>query len=1073
MQFENLKYFFDNEISIRIDTDNQINAEYIKIQSILDEERVVFYNFNQVENIEFNEGRVSKNNAYKLRIATDKTRDYFAKIIDSEKDYCVISIISFNKIPLISTLDVGIGDTGMTYNNTVSNIQNEFVLNIGDKRYFVQGKHKNARANIFSIMSSASKYDVMLMRRDEAGAVLDKTIVNEQVWAIINKSSVFKKDDYLYEIRPFSINLSNISTAEAASEQNKLEMKHLDDDGIFGRWIKFTEEDYAISKEKIEAIGPLKYLEYTKNYYEFTFTITADKEKIERLIKFNNESQDNLVLEVYESLNEMNERSNRKIAKHRLKEIHGNKLVCHYDGDIVIKGNGYLTISNSGAAAIFQRRKEAVERIKSSQAAKENIMQLIEGKPLASVRVKKTYRVEDFMNEIEEAFGGRRPNKSQLEAIEIAINTPDFAIIQGPPGCGKTSLINAIDSCLAKIDSSSHKKAGSLSTAYQRESTRNMVTKKIVNGLPVPFITRAKDRVAIETEFQDYIDTVAEKLKTKYPILVENIYKKSNIDTLTANVSSFIPEASSFESLLFFLDNVLECIPDTTLFEQSDQLQEIRNTAQKRLQKILEPKKDEALYFIRIIPSSIVEFEDEGLSTFFTAKINLKVFNPSLNKLVEEIEKLYDTTPIDFMTIVKIKNEMIFKVKNIEQLDKDITLNKKAQTLVYEIKHKYEEEATYDNESLIIQYVESFMNNPIRVRQALEQWITSVAATHQISSDNAAIKQNVIGDEVYKGVVYNTVLIDEAARSCPPDLLIPIASAKNRIIMVGDHKQLPQFVNDEVLQRIKVDEVTKKEMKNVSMFEFLIDSSRKLQLNDSFKRFIALNNQYRMPKILGDFIGDNFYPEIGLGSPRGNPDDDENFVQTLPLIENKAMVWCDVPYGRDIQLDNRGTINFEEAITIAKMINKFLSDENYSKLTFGVMSFYKDQVKQIIKELIKFNIYIKEDESIKLNEAFENRIKVDTVDAFQGLECDVVILSMVRSNPMKKFSNKSFGFLRDERRLCVALSRQKRCLIVVGNGSGMLETEIAESSVRALANYYKQCKEGGEYVGFIESKNII
>lgn len=1076
MKFENLKYFFNNEISIRIDVDKIINANYVKIHSILDEERVVLYNFEQVDNIEFIEGHVSKNDAYILRYATDKTRDYFAKVIDSKKDFFVISIISFNKIPLISTLDIGIGDTDTSYLNTTENLEKEYVLNIGSKKYYVHGKHKNAKSNIFSIMNNASKYDVKLMRRDEAGAVLDKTIGNEQVWAITNKASAYKKDDYLYEIRPYKINLSNVSSAKAASEQNKLEMKHLNDDGIFGRWIKFTEEDFEISKEKIDAIGLLKYIDYVKTSYEFTFTIEDDKEKIERLIKYNNDSQDNLFLENYIGIQEINKKSNRKRAKFRLKEIHGNKLICHYDGDSIIEGNGYLQISISGAAVILQRRKEAIERIKSDRAAKKNIMQLIEGKSLSSSRTKKTYRVENFIKEIEAAFDGKRPNETQLEAIEIAINTPDFAIIQGPPGCGKTSLINAIDNCLAKIDSSLHKKASSLSTAYQKESTRNMVTKKNINGLPVPFIT-SKYQVEIEAEFQEYIDNVAEKLKIKYPELVKNIYKKASIDILTANVSSFNPETATFDSLLFFLNNVIDCTYDSSLYEQREQLLEIQKNAQNKLKKILEPNKDQTLYYIRIIPSSSLELEDEGLKTFFTAKINLKVLYPSLNKLVEEIEKLYRITPIDFEKIVHIKNEMIFKVKNIEHVLKDTALNKKAQSLVYEIKYKYEEETTYDNESLIIQYVESFINNKTRVRQALEQWITSIAATHQISSDNEIIKQDVKNDEEFIGVEYNTVLIDEAARSCPPDLLIPIASAKNRIIMVGDHKQLPQFVNDEVLQRIKVEEITKKEMKNISMFEFLIDSSAKLQLNDSFKRFIALNNQYRMPKILGDFIGDNFYPEIGLNSPRGNPNEDKDFIQTLPLIENKAMVWCDVPYGRDIKLTNRGTINVEEARTIAKMINKFLNDNNNTKISFGVMSFYKDQVKLIIKELVNFNIYMDNEntnlnESYVINKLYENRIRIDTVDAFQGLEFDVVILSMVRSNPMKKFSNKSFGFLRDERRLCVSLSRQKRCLIVVGNGSGMLETEVAESSVKALVNYYKKCKEGSEYVGFIESKNI-
>ena len=155
------------------------------------------------------------------------------------------------------------------------------------------------------------------------------------------------------------------------------------------------------------------------------------------------------------------------------------------------------------------------------------------------------------------------------------------------------------------------------------------------------------------------------------------------------------------------------------------------------------------------------------------------------------------------------------------------------------------------------------------------------------------------------------------------------------------------------------------------------------------------------------------------------------------------------------------------------MLNSFLNDEQNSNLTIGVISFYKDQVKEIIDQLVNYNIFVKDEAVIKINDTFKNRLQVDTVDAFQGLECDIIILSMVRSNPYRKFKPGSFGFLKDEHHLCVALSRQKRCLIVVGNGSGMLETDVAESSVKALVNYYKQCKKGGEYIGFIESKDIV
>ena len=185
------------------------------------------------------------------------------------------------------------------------------------------------------------------------------------------------------------------------------------------------------------------------------------------------------------------------------------------------------------------------------------------------------------------------------------------------------------------------------------------------------------------------------------------------------------------------------------------------------------------------------------------------------------------------------------------------------------------------------------------------------------------------------------------------------------------------------------------------------------------------------------------------------------------------MVWCDVPFGKETSVDNRGTKNTDEAVVVAKMLKRFLESEENKKLTIGVISFYKDQVAEIINELVKLNIYVDDEEGRRLNNTYKDRLQVDTVDAFQGLERDIIILSMVRSNPMRKFKPGSFGFLKDERHLCVALSRQKRCLVVVGNGSGMLETKIAESSVRALNNFYIRCKEGGDYIGFIESKNII
>jgi len=1072
MEFEDLKYFFNNEESIRIKISKHIDAAFIRIHSI-DSNNVIFSNYNEDDKT-FYEGNITENDSVRLRNATDKSYDYFAKVIDNKDDAITVSIISFKKMPLNADVCVGVGDLDLPYSTVLKNIEKDYILNVCNNKFYVYGVHKNARPNMFSIMSPSLKYDIILSRRDECGAVINKEIANEQIWAIRKKASNYKKQDYTFQVRPLNLTFADISSAAAATEQNKLEMKNFDENGMLGRWTKFAEQDMAISNEKVNSVGYLKFNNYVhEDNNRYVFNIVSDKDKCEILRKIANESNNDLTFKIYDNDEIFNE---GPICTPQVKliEMVGNKLISFYDGDDIFKNEGYLKISNTGSYVVYKRRMEAVRRIKEDRAAKPNIMQLIEGKPIYSSATKKVYRVEDYMKEIKAAFNGIEPNRSQLEAIEIAINTPDFAIIQGPPGCGKTSLINAIDDCLAKIDSTYHKKAASLSTAYQRESTKNMLSKKVINGVPVPFISKDSDKVFIESNFIEYIDNIANKLKNKYPDLIEKINDKSNFDVLTAYVSRFNYETATYETLLFFIDNVLDCLTNEILFDKIDELEEIQKVVKKRLYKILNPKKDNSLYFIRIIPSSETEFEDDGLKTFITAKVNLKISNPEFANRLEEIEKLYHTNPINYNLINAIKNEMIFSVKNLKQIDKDIELNKKARDIVYEIKNDYQEKATHDNDYVLIKYIDSFVNNPIRVRQALEQWITSVGATHQISADNNAIGQTIDEDESSTLVIYNNVLIDEAARSCPPDLLIPIACAKNRIIMVGDHKQLPQFVNDEVLERIDVNDDIKKEMKNISMFEYLIDTTKKLERNDSFKRFISLNQQYRMPKILGDFIADNFYPEIGLGSPRGNPCDDEKFVQTMPYVKNKCMVWCDVPYGTETNKNIKGYKNSEEALIVAKMLNAFLNDkdENNSKLKIGVISFYRDQVREIIDQLVKYNIYIKKDNKNVVNDTYKDRLKIDTVDAFQGLECDIVILSMVRSNPYNKFKKGSFGFLKDERHLCVALSRQKRCLIVVGNGSGMLETENAQSSVSALVNYYKKCKEGGEYVGFIESKNI-
>ncbi len=125
------------------------------------------------------------------------------------------------------------------------------------------------------------------------------------------------------------------------------------------------------------------------------------------------------------------------------------------------------------------------------------------------------------------------------------------------------------------------------------------------------------------------------------------------------------------------------------------------------------------------------------------------------------------------------------------------------------------------------------------------------------------------------------------------------------------------------------------------------------------------------------------------------------------------------------------------------------------------------------------------------------RVRVGSVDAFQGMEFDVIFLSIVRSHSgepkyneellgmdvsdmdeendsYKKWNEykdeigiKNYGFLTSENRLCVALSRQKRLLIAVGDSSIFHDGkwgELAEKCVPAMKNFYELCEKEGAVV---------
>lgn len=262
-------------------------------------------------------------------------------------------------------------------------------------------------------------------------------------------------------------------------------------------------------------------------------------------------------------------------------------------------------------------------------------------------------------------------------------------------------------------------------------------------------------------------------------------------------------------------------------------------------------------------------------------------------------------------------------------------------------------------------------------------------------------------------VTFDWAIVDEAGRATVPEVLVPLIKAE-RVILVGDERQLPPMVEDadggDALARSPDDYPL-----DTSLFQTLVEQAEQ----EGHWHLAALRRQYRMHPAIGNLISQAFYDgklEQGLTA-----DDftDYDWVR-------RPVRWLSTA-GLPDKSENRrrqSFANFTEIGRISQWLQDFESECRQRSLhpTIGVISGYQAQVSELIRSIDPNN-----------PTRWQNlNIEVATVDSFQGRECDVVLYSTVRSN-----TRGNIGFLRDYRRINVALSRAKRLLVIVGDDQTM------------------------------------
>ena len=271
-----------------------------------------------------------------------------------------------------------------------------------------------------------------------------------------------------------------------------------------------------------------------------------------------------------------------------------------------------------------------------------------------------------------------------------------------------------------------------------------------------------------------------------------------------------------------------------------------------------------------------------------------------------------------------------------------------------------------------------------------------------------------------EGETFDCVIIDEAARCGPGDLAVACQVAQ-QVILVGDHRQLPPFLEKDVINRVARELACPASQVGRSDFQRLFEAP----FANSAGR--TLKTQYRMREPIGRLVSECFYPETG-GIEAGRFTSAECYSR-LPKSISHHVTWIDSGDGVEERVRtsfvNRFEIDrileiLEEIDRDEELVQELIDDAALEGLpaSIGIIAAYKAQA-----DAIEARIW-----ESSLSSGLRQTCKIGTVDSYQGKENPIVIFSAVRCNP-----HDEIGFTRSWERVNVSLSRARERLVVVGN----------------------------------------
>jgi hypothetical protein len=715
---------------------------------------------------------------------------------------------------------------------------------------------------------------------------------------------------------------------------------------------------------------------------------------------------------------------------------------------------GQIKLSTRGDKTIAKRRESAKRRMLERNSPIRYIIQLIESGISKFNSESDWGRDKAVTTELKDHFAeAENLNDEQRRALEIAINTPDIALIQGPPGTGKTTVIKAICERFREIFEARQRREGGdeeikdrpkiLISSFQNDAVENAISKPLRGDMPAYRIGSAGK---VGEQFQKSLDTWYGGIKKELEKEAQNPAALDVIEQGRKLRDDFFAYKNSGEPVEAAVNIIRKYLSFTEIPYKEELAESARAIIDEIKKRVYAADDTEDLVVKKIKAQRLTrtDFADgDGAREARLLAVHLKT-RSDLNVSPEDIGAIsavyYSDEPDDavFEKYVETVKKLSAKYCPAAARNDLIEIEKgKIDKCILDLAAAYSNgyiSMTNDTEAkkalIIGEFLDRFEND---YKGLVEKYSLTMAATCQTSLQ---LKKG--GSGICDRDEYDLVIIDEAARANPLDLFIPMSMGR-KIILVGDHKQLPQMLEPDVLKLIE-DDPRLRDLPDfrISLFERLYGMFSGGQL----PKAIQLNTQYRMHPDICDFVSGEFYNDQPLLSGVTAAD------RAIPpeLFDGKAIAYTDIISSKHgFEAGSKDKVRRVEVEAIIKDIKHIFAVSPES--TVGVITFYSAQ-KELLSERVR----------AALDDVQFSKVEIGTVDAFQGKEFDFVLLSCVRSNKIRGEENmqKSVGFLVKPNRTCVAFSRAKRLLSLYGDAETLNQIDCFEA-------FFNKCKQEGCY----------